>query len=646
MATNNFAFQEENAPKRLNVGVWQKIGTYALKSWPLLIALLLLMMITSFYDSSFIPSLTKSTIDIINNNASSSLTDIDGVVFDIKLIFGIAFQANFAQYVSLFIVGILVRSLSIFITFFITNYLSMKIMNSLRRDAFIKIQELPFSYFDRTPSGWLIARMQNDTADIGDILSWGLVTAIWALFDIVFTVITMFSFDWRLSLVIICSLPILIIIVPLFQKWILKEHRIARNAYSNYVRWLAECIDGAKTIKTLGIENEVYKESEEVIQDIRKKRFKAHRINAYFQPIVSLLSSVTVAVIILVGIGMIDANPTDISLISTIVLFVGFVAQIFNPIQNLSEIFSEFIATQASAEKVISLLNKKPDIVDTPDVIEKYGTIFSNKTANFEPLKGDIIFKDVSFAYTNNVEVIHNMNITIKEGTSVALVGETGGGKTTTVNLLCRFYEPTSGEILINGEDYRKHSLSWLHSNIGYVQQTPFVFTSTYKDNIRYGRLNATDEEIIAAAKMVGIHDFITAQKDGYNTRLSDGGGSLSQGQKQLISFARAILRNPKILILDEATSSVDTETEAKIQSVTNRILSGRTSIIIAHRLSTIVNADRIILIRNGLIVEDGTHKELMALNGQYHDMYMRQFKDLDLQEQISTYESELKQGS
>ncbi|MFA5283039.1 MAG: ABC transporter ATP-binding protein [Bacilli bacterium] len=646
MATNNFSFQEENTPKRLNVGVWQKIGAYALKSWPLLIALLLLMMITSFYDSSFIPSLTKATIDVINNNATSSSTDITSVVFDIKLIFGITFQANFTQYVLLFIVGILVRSLSIFITFFITNYLSMKIMNSLRRDAFIKIQELPFSYFDRTPSGWLIARMQNDTADIGDILSWGLVTAIWALFDIVFTVITMFSFDWRLSLVIICSLPILIIIVPLFQKWILKEHRIARNAYSNYVRWLAECIDGAKTIKTLGIENEVYKESEEVIQDIRKKRFKAHRINAYFQPIVSLLSSVTVAAIILVGIGMVNANPTDISLISTIVLFVGFVAQIFNPIQNLSEIFSEFISTQASAEKVISLLNKKADIIDTPDVIEKYGTIFSNKTANFEPLKGDIIFKDVSFAYANNVEVIHNMNITIKEGTSVALVGETGGGKTTTVNLLCRFYEPTSGEILINGEDYRKHSLSWLHSNIGYVQQTPFVFTSTYKDNIRYGKLNASDEEIIAAAKMVGIHDFIAAQKDGYNTKLSDGGGSLSQGQKQLISFARAILRNPKILILDEATSSVDTETEAKIQSVTNRILSGRTSIIIAHRLSTIVNSDRIVLIRNGLIVEDGTHKELMALNGQYHDMYMRQFKDLDLQEQISTYESELKQGS
>ncbi len=639
---NSFAFQEEQTPKHFNLGVWKQIGKYAMKSWPFLLLLVLTMSITSFYDSSFVPSLTKASIDAINNNAGSGKSIVD-VIFDVKLIFGISFQIDFAQYIIIFASGVLFRSVAVFITFFITNYISLQIMNSLRRDSFKKIQELSFSYFDKTPSGWLIARMQNDTSDIGDVLSWGLISAVWALFDILFTIVTMFSIDWKLSLVIMCSIPLLIIIVPVFQKVILKKHRVARNAYSNYVRWLAECIDGSKTIKTLGIETEVYNEAEEVIEDIRKKRYKAHRMNAYFQPLISLLSSVTVAAVILVGTNMINASGEDIAMISTIVLFIGFVGQIFNPIQNISEIFSDFISTQAGAEKVMSLLNKETEIKDTPEVEDKYGTIFQNKKENFDVLSGDITFKNVTFSYLKDAEVIHNLNLTIKEGTSVALVGETGGGKTTTVNLLCRFYEPTSGEIIINGEDYRHHSLGWLHSNIGYVQQTPFVFSSTYKENIRYGKLDATDEEIVAAAKLVGIHDFIVAQKNGYDTKIEDAGMTLSQGQKQLLSFARAIIRNPKILILDEATSSIDTETEAQIQLATNKLLKGRTSFVIAHRLSTIVNSDRIILIKNGVIVEDGTHHELMAKNGQYHDMYMKQFQDLNIEEQISTYESEIK---
>ena len=639
---NNFAFQEEQTPKHFNLGVWKQIGKYAMKSWPFLLLLVLTMSITSFYDSSFVPSLTKASIDAINNNAGSGKSIVD-VIFDVKLIFGISFQIDFAQYIIIFASGVLFRSVAVFITFFITNYISLQIMNSLRRDSFKKIQELSFSYFDKTPSGWLIARMQNDTSDIGDVLSWGLISAVWALFDILFTIVTMFSIDWKLSLVIMCSIPLLVIIVPIFQKVILKKHRVARNAYSNYVRWLAESIDGSKTIKTLGIETEVYNEAEEVIEDIRKKRYKAHRMNAYFQPLISLLSSVTVAAVILVGTSMINASGEDIAMISTIVLFIGFVGQIFNPIQNISEIFSDFISTQAGAEKVMSLLNKETEIKDTPEVEDKYGTIFQNKKENFDVLSGDITFKNVTFSYLKDAEVIHNLNLTIKEGTSVALVGETGGGKTTTVNLLCRFYEPTSGEIIINGEDYRHHSLGWLHSNIGYVQQTPFVFSSTYKENIRYGKLDATDEEIVAAAKLVGIHDFIVAQKNGYDTKIEDAGMTLSQGQKQLLSFARAIIRNPKILILDEATSSIDTETEAQIQLATNKLLKGRTSFVIAHRLSTIVNSDRIILIKNGVIVEDGTHHELMAKNGQYHDMYMKQFQDLNIEEQISTYESEIK---
>jgi ATP-binding cassette subfamily B protein len=638
MAQNNFAFQEEKLPKKLNFSVWGKISKYAFACWPILLILLLTMSITSFYDASFVPSLTKASIDAVNENVGIT-SDISNIVFHVQFIFNIRVDMSFPVYISVFLIGMLLRSIAIFFTFFLTNYVSMVIMTSLRRDSFKKIQSLSFAYFDRTPSGWLIARLQNDTSDIGEVLSWSMNNIAWSIFEISFTLLTMFTYNWQLSLVILASVPLLIIIVPLFEKALLKGHRIARNAYSNFVRWLAETIDGAKTIKTLAIEDEVYKEADEVITDIKTKRFKAHKINGFFQPLINLIASFTTAGIILMGINLINANPGDITMVSTIVLFIGFVGSIYNPIQNLSEIFSDFMATQASAEKVLSLLNTKPDIVDSEEVIAKYGTIFDNKKENFEPLTGDIIYKNVSFNYQNGQEVIHNINLTIKEGSNVALVGETGGGKTTTVNLLCRFYEPTSGEIIINNEDYRKHSLSWLHCNIGYVQQTPFVFTGTFRDNIAYGKLNATQEEIENAAKIVGIHDFIKNQKDGYDTYLKDGGSTLSLGQKQLISFARAIIRNPKILILDEATSSIDTETENILQNATKTLLKGRTSLIIAHRLSTIVNCDRILVIKDGRIIEDGNHKELMEKKGYYHELYMNQFKELNIEQQIDTYE-------
>lgn len=642
MADNNFAFQEEKLPKKLNFGVWGKISTYAFSRWPILLILLLTMCITSFYDASFVPSLTKASIDAVNENVGS-ISDISQIIFHVKFIFNIQIDMSFSIYIIVFISGMLLRSVSIFFTFFLTNYVSMVIMTSLRRDLFKKIQTLSFSYFDRTPSGWLIARLQNDTSDIGEVLSWSMNNIVWSIFEISFTLLTMFTYDWKLSLIILTSVPLLIIIVPIFERMLLKSHRIARNAYSNFVRWLAETIDGAKTIKTLAIEDEIYNEANDVIDDIREKRFKAHRINGFFQPLISLIASLTTATIILVGVNIMNADLKDITMVSTIVLFIGFVGSIYNPIQNLSEIFSDFMATQASAEKVLSLLNTAPQIFDTADVIQKYGDIFNNKKDNFEPLKGDIIYKNVSFNYQNGKEVIHDMNLTIKEGSNVAIVGETGGGKTTTVNLLCRFYEPTSGEIIINNEDYRKHSLSWLHSNIGYVQQTPFVFTGTYRENIAYGKLNASQEEIEKAAQIVGIDEFIKKQKNGYNTYLKDGGSTLSLGQKQLISFARAIIRNPKILILDEATSSIDAETENVLQNATKKILNGRTSLIIAHRLSTIVNCDRILVVKAGIIVEDGTHKELMEKKGYYHELYMNQFKELNIEEQIDTYQKQIK---
>lgn len=636
MAT--FSFKEEAIPKKLNFSVWFKMLKYVKNRWYLLLILILTMLVTAFYDSSFTPLMNASLIKAIS---LASSTDISDLIIPVKLIFGIEFQVNFLWYSLIFIFGVILRSGMIFVTFYTTNLLDMYVMTALRSDSFKKVQELSFSYFDRTPSGWLIARMQNDCSDIGEMISWGLIRIVWTFADLILTVISMFTLSVELSLVILMLAPILIIFVPIIQKQILKLHRIARNAYSNFVRWLAEMINGAKTIKTLSIEDSVYEEAVEVSSDIQKKRFRASFPNAILIPIISITSAITSGLIVVFGTYVFNLQ-IDATSIYLFTAFISFVSSIYHPIQDFSETFSDFMATQASVEKVLLLINAKPEIVDSQKVIEKYGDLFNNKKENFEPIKGKIEFKNISFSYIAPNEVIHGINLKIKKGEKIAIVGETGSGKTTMVNLLCRFYEPTNGELLIDDVEYRTRSVGWLRSNIGYVQQDPFVFNGTYKDNIRYGKLDASDEEIIKAAKIVGIHEFIKGQINGYETLLEDGGNQLSVGQKQLLSFARAIIRDPAIMILDEATSSIDTETEAAIQSTVNKILKDRTSIIIAHRLSTIVDADRIILMSNGKIVEEGSHKQLIEKNGMYHHLYMNQFKELDIDSQISQYETQI----
>ncbi len=641
----DFAFKEEKLPSKLNFKVWLKIGKYALKQYKLLILCLLMTLFVSFYDSSFIPLMNASAIkasELMNGNNTTSIFDL---VIETTFIFNIKANLTYLQYMILFIVMILVRSVAIFILFYFQNIVSMRIMVDLRRDSFRKLQELPFSYFDKNSSGWLIARMQNDTSSIGDLISWDVNAIIWALFDLTFTLITMFSINWLYSLVVLASLPIVIVIVPLFEKEVLLRHRIARNAYSYYVGYLAETIDGAKTIKTLSSIDTVKKEADEITTDIKKKRFRAHMINGYVQPILSTLSSLTIALIIFLGLKNVGSMDKA-SLVSTIILFVGFVSSIYNPLQNLSEVFSEIMAGQAGAEKLIQLIEEKVTIVDTPEVIAKYGTILNPKKENYINLDGDIEFKHVSFSYNEGVEIIHDLNLKIDKGTSLAIVGETGSGKTTTVNLLCRFYEPSKGHVYINNIDYKDIGLGCLRSSIGYVQQNPYVFSGTFLDNIIYGRLDATLEDARNACKIVGIDEYIMSTPNGYNTYLPTGGGSLSQGQKQLISFARAILKNPAILILDEATSNIDPLTEVKLQEALMNITKGRTSIVIAHRLSTIVSSDRIIVFDKGKIVEDGNHETLLSRNGIYKKLYTDQFASLSIDEQfeVSKKEEQIKQ--
>lgn len=640
----SFSFEEEALSKKLNFSSWAKIAKYAFRRYWLLLLMFSLMLIITFHDGSFVPLLNRAIIQsltTIENQGNLSSNLIEDLSMNVTLIFGIRFTVNYAQYILLIIAGILIRAVAIYLLFFTTNYLEMSVYINIRQDAFAQVQKLSFSYFDKTSSGWLIARLQSDTSKISDMISWGITRFVWITFELAFILITMFIISWQMSLVLLATVPIMLVIAPYFQFKILNLSRTARNAFSKYVAWLAEVIAGAKTIKTLSIENNVQKEANEIVTDIRDKAWKTAKTQAFFYPSVTLVSTITTAIVIFVGSSLM-LSGTIIYDVSIFVLFIGFVSALYTPIQEFVDLFTELMASQSSVEKILSLIETVPMITDTPEVEAKYGTLLKPNVSMYEPMQGEVEFKNVSFSYNPGVEIIHSMNLVIPKGQTVAIVGETGSGKSTTVNLLCRFYEPTVGELRIDGADYRTRSVGWLRHHIGYVQQTPFIFSGTIRKNIAYGKLDATDEMIIAASKAVGAHDFIMTLPKGYETILRDGGSELSVGQKQLIAFARAIVRNPTIMILDEATSSIDTETEALIQKAINQTLKGRTSIVIAHRLSTIVDADRILVMSEGLIIEDGNHKQLMAKKGTYHKLYMNQFAELKVEQQISTFDKQI----
>lgn len=635
------SFVEEKLPERVNMAVWLEIFPYLKKYWFRLLIIIATIAFTAFYDTSFIQILNRSAYDSLKlaNIPVSNMVDMR-IFVDL---FGLKFTINIILYGFLLLAAMVIRAFAILVNHYLTNALAVRIMIDIRRDSFKKLQELTFSYYDKTPSGWLIARLQNDTSKISRILSWGLIRAIWVALELIFTLFTIFWMSWKLSLVILSTAPLIILIAPYFEKKLLALSRKARNAYSKFVAWLAECITGAKTIKSLAIENTTFEESTRVTEDIRAKKYKQQRLHSIFQPTVNFIAVLTTAIIIIFGPKVVTNSGTGVVDVVLLVMFIGYINNIYNPIQEFADIFGDIMDTQASVEKVMSIIKTQPEIVDRPDVIEKYGTFENPKKENYEKMTGDIKFDNVAFSYIEGVEVLHPLNLTIKAGTSVAIVGETGSGKSTFVSLLLRFYQPTKGRILIDGVDYRDRSTGWLRSNTGFVSQSSFIFNGTIFDNIRYGKLDATLEEVISASKAVNLHEFVVKLPDGYNTKLSDAGQELSVGQKQLISFARAIIRDPRLMVLDEATSSIDTETEALIQGAVNKALKGRTSIIIAHRLSTIVDCDRILVMKDGNILEDGSHKDLMAKKGAYYNLYMNQFRELQVDQQIKQFETQLK---
>ena len=526
-------------------------------------------------------------------------------------------------FVILYILTILVASGSNYISCSLATIIEMRVNKQLRQIGFTHLQTLSFSYFNQNSVGYIHARLMSDTSRIGSLVSWTLVDCVWRISYLVGAIVTMVIMNPKLAAMVLSILPLLVILFSIFQKKLIRVNREVREINSHITSNFNEGITGAKTIKSLAIEGKMESRFRDETQNMRKKTVEASRLRGLFAGTMNLASSVALAIVLWQG-GYIAATE-----MGTFSVFMSYAQGMMEPLRWLVDIVSDLITTQVNIERFTNLLAVKSDVVDTPEVVEKYGDSFNPKKENWEPLKGDIKFEDVTFQYPDGEEtVLENFSLDVPFGTHLAIVGETGAGKSTLVNLVCRFYEPTKGRVLIDGRDARERSQLWLHSAIGYVLQTPHLFSGTVRENLLMGNPDATEQMIWEAIRAVSAEDVIAHLEKGLDTDVGEGGDLLSTGEKQLISFARAILADPRILILDEATASVDTMTEAKIQEAMEKVTADRTCLMIAHRLSTVRNADVILVVRQGKIVEQGTHAQLLAQKGYYYELYTRQYED------------------
>lgn len=501
--------------------------------------------------------------------------------------------------------------------------IEVSINRDLRNAAFSHLQTLSFSYYNQNSVGYIHARVMSDTSRIGSLVSWTMMDGVWHMSYLLGSIGVMFAINAGLAAMVVLIVPLITVIFSLFQKGLIRVNREIREINSKITGNFNEGITGAKTVKTLVIEDKMTDHFNVDTGAMYKKSVKAARLRGLFSATLNFASSAALAIVLWRG-GYIAGSE-----VGTFSMFMSYAQGMMEPVRWLIDSISSLIATQVNIERFTRLIETESDVTDTPEVIEKYGDSFNPKRENWEEIKGDIEFRDVSFRYPDGEEyVLEHFNLKIPFGSNIAIVGETGAGKSTLVNLVCRFFEPTGGEVLIDGRDARERSQIWLHSAIGYVLQTPHLFSGTVRENLMYGNPGVTDEQIAAALKLVSAQGVIEKLENGLDSDVGEGGDLLSTGEKQLISFARAVLADPKILVLDEATASVDTITEQRIQSAINTIIKGRTSLVIAHRLSTVRNADLILVVRGGKIVEQGTHPELIAKHGYYHALYTRQYED------------------
>ncbi|MCG8452070.1 MAG: ABC transporter ATP-binding protein/permease [Spirochaetales bacterium] len=507
----------------------------------------------------------------------------------------------------------LVQAFNIFLFIALAGKVDMGICYDIRKEGFARLQQLSFSFFDRTSSGWIIARLTSDAQKLGDVIAWSLIDISWGLSYMAMMAVAMVVVNWKLALVSLCVLPPLLAVSLWFQKRILAGYRNVRKENSRITGRFSEGINGARTSKTLVREEANNAEFSQMTHSMREHSVRTATLSSLFMPTVLTLGAVGTAMALWQG-GEAVLAGTGLTY-GVLVSFVFATAGFFEPVIELSRVFADLQYAQASAERVLSLLDERPQIQDPQNPLD-----------HEHPIQGDIQFNHVDFRYGDGELILKDFNLHVKQGQTIALVGETGSGKSTIVNMACRFYEPSRGQILIDGQDYRQMSQHHLQSHLGYVLQSPQLFGGSVRDNIRYGRLNASNAEVEQAAQTVGAHAFIQKLPEGYDTAVGRGGGKLSVGEKQLISFARAILANPAIFVLDEATSSVDAETEERIRGAIATVLEGRTSFLIAHRLSTVRRAHRILVLEKGVVIEEGTHEQLMARQGSYYSLYSRQF--------------------
>ncbi len=593
-------FEEQEYSKRFDLETFKRLLVFAKPYKKEIIVLIIQMVLLALVDAVF-PKLNQYAIDLFAVNHS-----LDG--FWIYCLIALGLVVFQAANVRLMILN--------------AGKVENSIPYDIRKAAFNKLQELSIAYYDRTPVGWIMARLTSDVKRLGVTLSWHLVDFFWSIFLIVIMTVMMLITHVGYALLVLSVVPFLVIISMIFQKIILHNFRKARRLNSQITAGFNEGITGAKTVKSLSIEGHMLDEFKDLTSEMKDFTVRAATISSVYTPIILFLGSIATGLVLWKSGAQIGENAISYG---TIVVFSSYAVQFFEPVKQFARVFTELQYTQASAERVVTLLDTENDIVDSPEVTERFGQMFDSNREEWPKFVGDIEFRNVTFRYKEGGNILENFNLKIKAGETIALVGETGSGKTTIVNLACRFYEPTEGSILIDGVDYRERPLLWVYSNIGYVLQEPHLFSGTVKENIAYGRQNATMEDIIEAAKIVNAHDFIMNLEKGYDTEVGERGSRLSTGQKQLISFARAILSDPGMFVLDEATSSVDTETEHLIQDALHKALAGRTSFIIAHRLSTIRSADRILVIDKGKIIEEGNHKQLIRRKGYYYKLYTNQ---------------------
>ena len=594
--TDNYEFEEEEFAEqtfghnRFNGQTILRILAQTKPHWKMLVGFLISIISVSLLDAIF--------------------TYISKLIIDEGILAGNT--ERIYQLVGIYAALIVISALGVFIFIALAGGLGERIQYDLRKKMFARLQELSFSYYDRTPVGWIMSRVTSDSQRIAELVSWGILDTSWGIFGIGSSVIFMFIINWRLALIVLLIIPILITVAAVFQKYILGEYRKVRKLNSQITGAYNENITGVRVSKALGREQRNLDEFRELTNPMYKASFRAAWLSALFLPVVQLISAIGIGSIAWYGGWQASIGGITIGGIQA---FISYVIFMLFPVQEMARVYAEMQRSVASAERVFSLIDSVPDI--------------TNKASASDPgsLRGDIDFDHVTFYYEEDKPVLDDFTLHVKGGETIALVGPTGAGKSTIVNLVARFYEPRRGVIRIAGRDFTEWTLHGIQSRIGIVLQTPHLFSGTIRDNIRYGRLNATDADVEHAAITAGAHEFIVTLEKGYEEQVGEGGVLLSVGQKQLISLARAILADPDIFIMDEATSSVDTLTEALIQKGMERILSGRTSFVIAHRLSTIKRADRILVIEKGRITEMGNHAELIRQRGHYYRLYTQQFR-------------------